>query len=147
MDTYVLAEQQQGDLDPGPRLRGSGVERLCAATGTLKPTAEMIRFVVSPEGAVVADLKRRLPGRGVWVTVTRQDLRAAVAKKAVARRFRRDVRVPRDLVEATEQLLERAALDALAITRKAGHVAAGFAKVETAIARGNIAALLHAAGA
>ena len=54
--------------------RAPGTERICAATGTVKPVAEMIRFVVGPDGAVVPDLKRRLPGRGVWVTATREAL-------------------------------------------------------------------------
>ena len=46
----------------------------------------------------------------------------------------------------TERLLVRAALDALAIAGKAGLVAAGFAKVEAAIARDAIVGLIHAIG-
>jgi predicted RNA-binding protein YlxR (DUF448 family) len=113
----------------------------------VKPVAEMIRFVLSPDGAAVPDLKRRLPGRGIWITATRQALRTAVARKVFARSFKRDVRVAPDFVDSTEQLLERAALDALAIVRKAGSVAAGFAKVEAAIARDPVVGLLHAAEA
>ena len=44
-------------------------ERLCAATRSVKPVDDMIRFVVGPDG-VVPDLKRKLPGRGVWVTAS-----------------------------------------------------------------------------
>jgi ribosomal protein L7Ae-like RNA K-turn-binding protein len=44
----------------------------------------------------------------------------------------------------TEHLLERSALDALAIVHKAGGLAIGFAKVEVAINRGNAVAVLHA---
>ena len=50
-------------------------------------------------------------------------------------------------MELTERLLERAALDALAIAGKAGLVAAGFAKVEAALARETVVGLLHAADA
>ena len=60
------------ELDAGPRKTAPGAERFCAATGTVRPVADMIRFVVSPDGLVVADLKRRLPGRGMWITATRQ---------------------------------------------------------------------------
>ena len=42
---------------------------------------------------MVPDLKRKLPGRGIWVTATRQALPSAVARKAFARGFKRDVRV------------------------------------------------------
>ena len=48
---------------------------------------------------------------------------------------------------ATERLLEQAALAALAIAHKAGLVAIGFAKAESAIERGQAVALLHAADA
>jgi len=135
-------------LDLGPRRIKSGSERFCAATGAVTPVAEMIRFVLAPDGSVVPDLKRRLPGRGVWITATRPALRSALARKAFARSFKRDVRVAPDLVESTERLLERAALDALAIAHKAGRTVAGFAKVEAALARADrLAALIHASDA
>jgi uncharacterized protein len=44
-------------------------------------------------------------------------------------------------------LIERAALDALAISHKAGKVAIGFARVEVALARDRVAGLLNAAEA
>src|SRR3989442_5856651 len=107
----MLARTQVDECDGGPRRAGRGGERFCAATGAVKPVAEMIRFVVSPDGAAVPDLKRRLPGRGIWITATRQALRTAVARKVFARGFKRDVRVTPDFVDSTERLLERAALD------------------------------------
>jgi len=71
----------------------------------------------------------------------------AVARKAFARSFKRDVRATGDLVDVTERLIERAALDALAIAHKARKVAIGFAKADTALARAPILALLSAADA
>jgi predicted RNA-binding protein YlxR (DUF448 family) len=143
----MLARPHDEALDTGPRKSAHGTERLCAATGTVRPVDDMIRFVVSPEGTAVPDLKRRLPGRGVWVTATRSALGQAIARKAFARSFKRDVRPAPELVELTERLLERAALDALAIAYKAGQVAAGFTRVEAALAQGGVAALLHASDA
>ena len=58
--------------------------------------------------------------------------------------FRREVHVPRDLAAQTEKLLERAALDALAIAGKAGAIVGGFSKVEAALGRDDILALIHA---
>ncbi len=132
-------------LDAGPRKPGA--ERLCAATGTVRPVADMIRFVVAPDGQVVADLKRRLPGRGIWVTATRQALRSAIARKAFGRGFKRDVRLTPDMIEATERLLEQGALAALAIAHKAGKVAIGFAKTQAALDRARIVARVHATDA
>ena len=135
------------ELDTGPRARVAGAERLCAVSGAKRPVADMIRFVVSPDGAAVPDLKRRLPGRGLWVTATRQSLADAVKRKVFARGFRREVRVAGDLVDRTESLLERAVLDALAIAHKAGKVAIGFGKAEAALAHEPVVGFIHAASA
>jgi uncharacterized protein len=138
----MTAQSHDSELDSGPRARE--LERLCVATRTVRPVADLIRFVIGPDGEAVPDLKRKLPGRGVWVTATQDALGDAIKRQAFARGFKRQVRTPADLVSRTERLLERAALDALAIAGKAGLVVAGFAKVEAAIERGEAVALLHA---
>jgi predicted RNA-binding protein YlxR (DUF448 family) len=139
------AQSNATELDDGPRSRGA--ERFCVATRAVRPVEHMIRFVIAPNGEAVADLKQNLPGRGVWVTATRSALDRALKANAFARGFRRDVRLAGDLVPRTERLLENAALDALAVARKAGLVAMGFAQVETALKREAVIALLHAAEA
>ncbi len=133
------------DLDSGPRARERA--RLCAAARTVHPVSELIRFVVGPNGEAVPDVKSKLPGRGIWVTATRDAMGEAIKRKVFARGFKRDVRLPPDLVDRTEHLLERAVLDALAIAGKAGLVAAGFGKVETAFENEEVAGVLHAAEA
>jgi predicted RNA-binding protein YlxR (DUF448 family) len=112
----------------------------------VKPVDFMIRFVIGPDG-VVPDLKRKLPGRGLWITADKVTLNDAVARNVFARGFKREVRVTPALVEETERLLVRSTLDALAIAGKASLVATGFAKVETAIARDAVVGLIHATDA
>jgi predicted RNA-binding protein YlxR (DUF448 family) len=131
--------------DAGPRHRAP--ERTCAATRTVKPVDAMIRYVVAPDGTVVPDVKRKLPGRGIWVTATRHALTQAIKRKAFGAGFKRSVKVDGSLVAVTERLLEQAALDALAICSKASLAVAGFVKVETALRREPVVALLHASGA
>jgi hypothetical protein len=143
----MLARLHDSALDGGTRKRAPGTQRFCAVTGAVKPVEELMRFVIAPDGTAVPDLKRRLPGRGIWITATRQALRVAMARKTFARGFKREVRVASDLVETTERLIERAALDALAMCHKAGRVAIGFANVEKALARAPIVAVLNAAEA
>ncbi|MDR3422544.1 MAG: RNA-binding protein [Xanthobacteraceae bacterium] len=133
------------ELDSGPR--GRERARFCAATRTVQPVSELIRFVIGPNGEAIADIKSKLPGRGIWVTATRDALGEAIKRKAFARGFKREVRLPADFVERTERLLERSALDVLAIAGKAGLVAAGFTRAETALAGKEVVALLHAAEA
>jgi uncharacterized protein len=141
----MTALSPQTELDSGHRTRE--VERLCVVTRMVRPATDMIRFVVGPDGEAVPDLKNKLPGRGIWVTASRNALGEAVKKRAFARGFKRDVRVPADLVERTEALLERAVCDALAMAGKAGLVLTGFAKVEAALERDRMVAVLHASDA
>jgi uncharacterized protein len=133
------------DLDRGPR--ATERTRMCAVTRESHPISELIRFVVGPDGAAVPDVKNKLPGRGLWVTATREGLGEAIKRKAFTRGFKREVRVAPDLTEETERLLERAVLDALAMAGKAGAVAAGFAKTQAALEHEEVIAVLHAAGA
>lgn len=133
------------ELDRGPHRRER--ERLCVATRTVRPIADLIRFVVGPQGEAVPDIKCKLPGRGVWVTATQVALEDAIKRKAFARGFKRDVRLPADLAAQTERLLQQAVLDALAMAGKAGLVAAGFAKAAAALEHEDVVALLHAAEA
>ena len=64
----MLAMAQDDELDHGTTKLVPGMERYCALTRTLKPVDDMIRFVVGPGDEAVPDIKRKLPGRGVWVT-------------------------------------------------------------------------------
>ena len=137
------------DLDDGPRTGKSATVRMCAVSREQRPIDELIRFVVSPAGEVVPDIKRKLPGRGLWLTASRQTVAEAVRRHQFAKGFKRDVRVAPTLAADTEILLCRSAVEALAIAAKAGQVVSGFAKVEAALRNhpngGPIAVLIHAA--
>ncbi len=122
------------DLDNGPRTDRSATMRMCAVTRAVRPIDELIRFVVSPQGEVLADLKRKLPGRGLWVSASRQAVAEAVRRNHFNKGFKSDLRVTAALASDTEALLVRSAIDALAMAAKAGQVVAGFGKVEDALA-------------
>ena len=139
----MLGHAHHTDLDTGPRSSRPGTERFCVVSREVKPVADLIRFVVGPDG-VVPDLKRKLPGRGIWITASRTAVAEAVKRKAFTRGFRKDVRVPPDLADLTERLIERSALEALGVAGKAGQAVTGFAKVEAALAREQVVSLLHA---
>jgi hypothetical protein len=136
------------DLDNGPRTNRSATVRMCAVTREVRPIDELIRFVVSPQGEVMADLKRKLPGRGLWISASRRAVAEAVRRNQFGKGFKRDVRVAPTLAADTENLLVRGAIEALAMAAKAGQVVSGFGKVEDALsqrqARNPVQALIHA---
>jgi hypothetical protein len=132
------------ELDNGPRTERSATMRMCAVSREQRPVDELIRFVLSPQGEVVPDLKRKLPGRGLWITASRARVAEAVRRNQFSRGFKRDVRAAQSLASDTENLLVRSAVEALAMAAKAGQVVAGFAKVEEALTGGEARALIHA---
>src|SRR5947199_10042419 len=139
----MLAIADTVDLDHGPRTNRSGTMRMCAVTREVRPVGDLIRFVASPAGEVIADVKRKLPGRGLWVSASRKTVAEAVRRNHFARGFKRDVRPAPTLAQDTESLLVRGVVEALAIAAKAGEVVSGFAKVESALQQHQATALAH----
>lgn len=124
-------------------------ERQCAVTREVLPVSSLIRFVLDPDGQVVPDLRRVLPGRGVWLTATNDVVAAAEKdrKKVFGRGFKAEARVEPGLADRVDALMERLALQALSMTRKAGELVTGYAKVEAALRRDPVVGLIHASEA
>jgi uncharacterized protein len=131
------------DLDRGPRAK-PGTERMCVVSRQVKGIDDLIRFVLAPTGEVVPDVRRKLPGRGLWVSLSRNAVNEAARRSLFAKSFKQAVTVPSDLADLTETLLSRSALEALAMAGKSGAVVSGFGKVEDAIGSRQAQALIHA---
>lgn len=126
---------------------GGDSRRLCAATRVPRAPDELIRFVAGPDGRLVPDLGRRLPGRGVWVGADRAAIEKAIKTKAFARSLKRQVEVPEGLVEGIEAQLVRRLSDALALANKSGLVAFGFEQIDKLLEAGKVAGLVHGSDA
>ena len=122
-------------------------ERTCIVTRTVREPSEMIRFVLGPDSAVVPDLKRKLPGRGVWVSAHANMVEEATRKRLFARAFKAEAKASLTLAADIDAMLLQDLRGALAMANKAGAVTTGFTKVESAIAKGGISALIHASDA
>lgn len=139
----MLADMDKTETDEGLAAARRAPARTCLATRENVPIARMIRFVVAPDGAVVPDLSRNLPGRGAWVTASRGAVDQAVKQKAFARAFRGKAKHDANLAELVDRLIERSALEALSLANKAGLIVTGNAKVESAILSGKAIAIFH----
>ncbi|MDE2578831.1 MAG: RNA-binding protein [Hyphomicrobiales bacterium] len=118
--------------------------RTCVVTRVSGPPEAMIRFALAPDGAVVPDLRRRLPGRGVWTEGTAAVVAQAVRRRAFERGFRRTANATEALVAQVDELMARDCLQSLAMANKAGLVVTGAAKVEAEIASGKTVGLIQA---
>jgi predicted RNA-binding protein YlxR (DUF448 family) len=110
----------------------------------VRPKAELLRFVVAPDGRLTPDMAGRLPGRGLWLTARRDIVTAAVTKRLFARAARQPVIVDDDLADRVEALLAQRCRDHIGLARRAGQAVMGFAKVQAALMAGKAAVLLAA---
>ena len=119
-------------------------ERRDIVTGEVMDEARLIRFVAGPDGAVVPDLARKLPGRGLWVAADRASIDAAAKKGLFARAAKAKVNAPAGLADQVEILLKRRLLAGLGLAKRAGDLTSGFEKVASAITSGKAAWLIEA---
>lgn len=131
----ALAESGCGERDG---------HRRCIGTGVVKPVAKLVRFVVGPDGTVVADVGGRLPGRGLWLSAERGAVETACRRRAFARAARAQVRVPADLTECIERQLARRCLDLIALARRAHQAVSGCEKTRSWLADGKAGLVLAA---
>ena len=104
----------------------------------------LIRFVLGPEGNIVPDLRRKLPGRGVWVTSGKEFVDQAVKSGAFGRSLKAVVNVDSGLSDLVRALMEQAVLGALGMAKKAGQCTIGSTKVKLAVEQGRTIGLFHA---
>jgi predicted RNA-binding protein YlxR (DUF448 family) len=113
-------------------------------TGEVMDEARLVRFVEGPDGQVVPDLARKLPGRGVWVEATRAAVETAVKKNLFSRSARTKLSAPADLADQVERLMRARLLDGLGLARRSGDLTFGFEKVSAVIASGKAAWMIEA---
>jgi predicted RNA-binding protein YlxR (DUF448 family) len=120
-------------------------ERRDLVSGEVMPEERLVRFVAGPDGVVVPDLARKLPGRGLWVAATREAVASAVQKGGFSRAAKARLSVPADLPDQVENLLKIRLLSGLGLARRAGDLILGFEKTAQAIEQGKTAWMVEAA--
>ncbi|HEY1960849.1 MAG TPA: RNA-binding protein [Rhizomicrobium sp.] len=108
-------------------------DRRCIVTREGLPESRLVRFVVGPENEIVADLAAKLPGRGIWVSATRDALERALQKNLFSKAAKTSVRASADLPARVEALLVARMQDHLGLARRAGVLVLGFDGVVRAL--------------
>jgi len=121
--------------------------RRCLASGDTKPQGELVRFILGPDQQVVPDIAGKLPGRGLWVSASRDAVELACEKGLFARAARANAKADADLPDLVDQLLRQACLNCLGLARKSGDLVNGFEKVKAWLKSGRATVLLCAADA
>lgn len=118
--------------------------RRCLVTGAVRPKAELIRFVVDPDGKIMADVSESLPGRGLWLSAEREILKKACSRRLFAKAARATVQVPDGLVGEVEEALVRRCMSLIGLARRAGQAVIGYERVREWLATKRVGLLLAA---
>jgi hypothetical protein len=108
-------------------------ERRCIVTGEVRGQAQLIRFVVSPDGQVTPDLAAKLPGRGIWVSADRVILERAIAKNHFSKAARASVKADPGLADLVEKQIVSRMMGDLGMARRSGAIVTGFDSVTRAM--------------
>jgi uncharacterized protein len=139
---HSISEQAANDVtDEFPDEGMNG--RTCIVTRESGTPDTLIRFVATPDGVVIPDLKRRLPGRGCWIGAERSRIETAMAKNLFARALKTKVTVPPDLADQVDRLLVGQLAGMMNLARKAGQFISGTMKVDDAVRSGAALAVFH----
>ena len=123
-------------------------QRTCLGCRQVKDQDQLVRFVRSPDGEILADLKGRLPGRGAYLCSNRNCIETAVSRKQFDRAFKqvcKPVTGGRLVDSIAEQLLAHLA-SLLGMARKSAKFVAGSNAVLDALKRKKSLAVIVLAG-
>ena len=116
-------------------------DRTCITTGQTLPPHRLIRFVVAPDGHVVADLACRLPGRGAWVVASDDAIRKANKRGHFKRALGSGLLSDDQAIAMIAAQLRARALSIAGLARRSGLLFCGFGKL---LAEGHFTGLLAA---
>lgn len=145
MPNDATTTEATNDRSGAPANNGAGApERRCLVRGESGPVDNLIRFVVSPDGAVIADLTEKLPGRGMWVTADTECLETAITKKMFNRAAGQAVTVAPTLIADTAALLTARVQNHLGLAKRSSNLMTGADAVRDAAGKGKFSYVLVA---
>ena len=107
-----------------------GTSRKCIASGEVKDKSSLLRFVVTPDNMIVADVLEKLPGKGIWLGCDKILLEKTVRDGLFARVTKKSIIIPETLLDDVEQMLANRVISLISLARKSGRAVAGYEKVK-----------------
>lgn len=120
-------------------------ERTCIGCRGVFSKNEVVRIVAGPSGAVL-DYREKISGRAAYVCPNRECIAKALSRENVARALRVKVRPPavEDFIAVLIGSIREKIKSLIAISAKAGKLAAGYSAVHDAVEKGRVDMLLYA---
>ena len=126
------------ESDDDVRFSERGPRRTCVACREEGAREDLVRLVVAPDGAVVVDLRARLPGRGAWVHPQKSCVEAVESRRGLLARALAAPVVPGGLLILVRAAVETSVLDGLSMAAASGALVGGHDVLEAALRSGQV---------
>jgi predicted RNA-binding protein YlxR (DUF448 family) len=122
-------------------------QRTCLVTGESLYKDDLLRFVLNPQAALIHDITGKLPGRGMYVSLSKPMVVEAVERKLFKRAARKPITIAEHFEDEVHAHLHDRVLQGVSLARKAGCAISGFDKCDKALKDNKVACMLHASDA
>lgn len=122
-------------------------ERTCLVTGEVRAKDDLLRFVVTPDRALMHDITGKLPGRGIYVSLKTGMIAEAIERKLFKRAAKQPITIEDDLESLVHAHLKQRVLEGISLARKAGAAVSGYDKCKQALQAEEVVCMLHASDA
>lgn len=128
--------------EPGSVVK-PGPQRTCAGCRKSLDQDLLVRYVLSPQGEIVVDYRRKLPGRGVYTCFSYECVDAAVKRGLLNRSLKGGQVASADVLwQALQEQVRCKALNLVGMARKSGQVISGTRQVLSELRAGKHFGLL-----
>ncbi len=140
-----MATQPEPDIaDSEDEAPERGPLRRCLVKRESFAREAMLRFVVGPQRQLVFDVSATLPGRGLWLSASRDVIDTALKRGVFARAAKQQLVVAPDLASQVETALIQRIFDLAGLARRSGAAIAGFEKAREWLTSGKAGLVLQA---
>lgn len=123
------------------------ITRKCIVSGKIVAKQQLLRFVALPDNTIVPDFKKRLFGKGIYVSISKTMLQKAISGNLFTKALKKKVKPIEDLEYIVENTLRSSALQLISLARKAGFLITGMDKVTEALKKNRVTLILEASDA
>ena len=123
------------------------ITRRCVVTGEYYNRDDLLRFAISPDNKIVFDVKKNLPGRGIWIYPKIEHVEQAVKKRIFSNAAKKAANAPDDLADKVAYALKQRMLNLLQRGQQSREMVNGFEKVSSALRAEETRLLIHASDA
>lgn len=127
-------------------MKGEADNRKCIVLGEVVEKENLLRFT-EVNGEIIPDFKKKLPGRGIYVSASMSALAKAIDKKLFSKTAKKKLTENNALIEIVGNILRKDGLESINLSKKAGVFVTGFEKVRDLLFKDKAAFILEASDA